>query len=223
MLSSELLVISDTHLTHRWFNPRKYRRLANLISSAGRVLINGDWWDGHRCTFDQFLRSPWRGLFPLLKSKGTIYLYGNHDPEELGDERASRFSIRQADSIDLKIGTWDLHFEHGHRIAPDLITRRPGMLKIPLIGYADYLFLEVVLTSLFGERWINYRSRGCVELLKARAREHAARGQWLVCGHSHIAEIDPGIKYANSGFVGLRRIQYLRIGEYSIGPVKSWY
>lgn len=222
-MRDKLLVISDVHLTHRWFNRRKYRALADLIWSAGRVLINGDWWDSHRCTFDQFLRSPWRNLFPLLKSKGTIYLYGNHDPEERCDERVNLFSVYQANSIDLKIGTWDLHFEHGHRIAPDLITRRPRLLRIPGIGYADYLFLEVVMTGLFGERWIDYRGRGCVALLKARAREHAARGQWLVCGHSHVAEIDPEIRYANSGFVGLGRLQYLQIGEYSIGPVKSRY
>uniref|UniRef100_A0A831YQ97 Calcineurin-like phosphoesterase domain-containing protein n=1 Tax=candidate division WWE3 bacterium TaxID=2053526 RepID=A0A831YQ97_UNCKA len=218
-----LVAFSDAHLTPR-FDQKKFNYLFNLIKGADRVVIVGDWWDGHRCSFDQFVRSRWQDLFPLLKSKGTIYIYGNHDLREWCDARVEQFSIRQTDELDLEFGTFKLHFEHGHRIAPDLITQNPELLRIPYLGFADHFFLEVFLTGLFGERWINYRSRSCVQLLKSRAREFAAVGRWLICGHSHVAELDPAIKYVNCGFVGSGRIQYLHIdNNYSIGVVKARY
>jgi len=217
-----LVAFSDVHLTSR-FDQRKFNYLFNLIKGSDRVVIVGDWWDGHRCSFGQFIRSPWRALFPLLKSRDTIYIHGNHDLEEWCDERVNLFSNHQAGEIDLQVGSFNLHFEHGQKIAPDPITKNPGILRIPFIGWADYLFLEVFLTSLFGDRWINYRGRTCAELLKARAAESAKNGQWLVCGHSHIAEIDPTIKYVNCGFIGLGRAQYLRVDRYSINVVRSHY
>ena len=219
-----LVALSDTHLTHQFFNPKKFHYLANIIGGADQVAIVGDWWDGHRCRFDQFIRSPWRALFPLLKSRNTIYLYGNHDPEELCDERVNLFSVRQGWEINLQVGSWNLHFEHGHRIAPDPIAKKyPRVLELPGIGYFDYLFTELLPTSLFGQRWLNYRGKAADRQLKARSQELAGNGQWLVCGHSHLAELDPTIKYANCGFVGLGRAQYLRVDRYSIGVVRAGY
>ena len=218
-----LVALSDTHLTPR-VNLKKFNYLFNLIKGADQVVIVGDWWDSRRCTFDQFLRSSWENLFPLLRSKETVYLYGNHDPREQCDGRVEQFSVRQADELDLEFGTLKLHFEHGHRIAPDPIEKNhPGILKVPGIGHADYLFTELIPTSLFGERWINYRGKAAAKLLKARSKEIAKSGRWLVCGHSHLAELDPAIKYANCGFFGLGRAQYLRVDQYSINVVRAGY
>ena len=218
-----LVGLSDVHLTSR-FDRKKFNYLFNLIKGADQVALVGDWWDSRRCTFDEFLGSPWNNLFPLLLSRNAIYIYGNHDPRERCDGRAEQFSVRQADELDLEFGTFRLHFEHGHRIAPDPIEKNhPGILKVPGIGHADYLFTELIPTSLFGERWINYRGRVCAKQLKAAAEEFAVKGQWLVCGHSHIAELNPAIKYANCGFFGLGRAQYLRVDNYSIGVVKARY
>ncbi|MEX0587480.1 MAG: metallophosphoesterase [Patescibacteria group bacterium] len=219
-----LVALSDTHLTHQFLNPRKLRYLENIIRPAKRIVIVGDWWDSYRSTFDQFVRSPWNALFPLLKQREAIYLYGNHDPEEAGDERVNLFSIRQGWEIDLRFGSFDLHFEHGHRIAPDPIARKyPWVLGLPGIGHFEYLFTEIIPTSLFGDRWLNYRGKPAAEQLRARAAEIAKSGRWLVCGHSHIAELDPEIKYANCGFIGLGRAQYLEIKKYSIGVIKAAY
>ena len=218
-----LVGLSDVHLTSR-FDRKKFNYLFNLIKGADQVALVGDWWDSRRCTFDEFLGSPWNNLFPLLRSRETVYLYGNHDPRERCDGRAEQFSVRQADELNLEFGTFRLHFEHGHRIAPDPIEKNhPGILKVPGIGHADYLFTELIPTSLFGERWINYRGRVCANLLKARSKEIADNSRWLVCGHSHLAELDPAIKYANCGFFGLGRAQYLRVDRYSIGVVKARY
>jgi predicted phosphodiesterase len=211
-----LTVFSDTHLTHRWFNPKKYHRLANIIKGSDQIIINGDFWDGLRCSFEQFIQSHWRQLFPMLKSKNAVYIYGNHDLKEWCDERTNLFSVHQAEAFDFTIGTLDLHLEHGHRIAPDPITKNPNLLNIPLIGYFDYLFTELIPTIFFGQRWINYKGRTATLLMREHAKEFAAEGRWLLCGHSHVAQLDPNIKYANSGFIGLGRLQYIRIDRYSV-------
>ncbi len=39
-----ILVISDTHLTHK-FDQRKFEYLLSIISQADKVIINGDFWD----------------------------------------------------------------------------------------------------------------------------------------------------------------------------------
>jgi len=219
-----LVALSDTHLTHRFFSSKKFHYLSNVIQRADQIVIVGDFWDGRRCTFNQFIRSRWRGLFPMLKSRNSIYLYGNNDPKELCSQEVNLFSVQQAESLDLQIGTLNLHFEHGHRIAPNPIDEKyPWIMEIPGMGYADYLFNELIPTSLFGERWINLRGAPAAKLLRARARNFAAQGQWLICGHSHITELDPNIRYANCGFFGMGYAQYLKIGRYSIGPVNGRY
>ncbi|GMR19064.1 MAG: hypothetical protein BMS9Abin34_189 [Patescibacteria group bacterium] len=216
-----LVAFSDTHLTHHRFNPKKFSYLANIIRSADQVAIVGDFWDGMRCSFDQFIRSPWRALFPLLKSKDAIYLYGNHDLEEWCDERVNRFSTRQAEAADITAGTFNLRLEHGHRIAPDPITKNPKILNIPLIGWVDFIFTSVIPVTLFGERWTEISGRESTRLMRERAKELSANGQWLVCGHSHLAQLDPAVKYANCGFIGLGRAQYLRVNEYSIDLINT--
>lgn len=218
-----LVVVSDMHLTNRWFNPKKLRYLTNIIESADQVAITGDFWDGFRCSFDQFIKSPWRVLFPLLKSKEAIYIYGNHDPEEWCDWRVNLFSVYQAESVDLKVGTLNLHLEHGHRIAGDPLTKYPQLRNVPLLGHADYLLQNFIPTSLFGERWVKFMGRYPTNLMRERAEELSKSGQWLVCGHSHVAQLDPTIKYANCGFFGLGYAQYLRVDKHSIGLAKDRY
>ncbi|MBI3955332.1 metallophosphoesterase, partial [Candidatus Gottesmanbacteria bacterium] len=72
------IIISDLHLTRR-FEKRKFNFLKKIIERSDQVVINGDLWDYYFSSFSQFVRSPWRQLFPLLKEKKTVYLYGNHD------------------------------------------------------------------------------------------------------------------------------------------------
>ncbi|OGC37746.1 hypothetical protein A2V54_00675 [candidate division WWE3 bacterium RBG_19FT_COMBO_53_11] len=214
------------HLTP-FFNRKKFECLANIIRGADQTVIVGDLWDGHLCTFEEFVRSPWNKLFPLLKERETIYLYGNHDPEEWCDERVSLFSNRQASEIDLRVGRFDLHLEHGHRITPELSTLSPDQFRLlhryfPPIGWADFLLFQVILHGLGGERWARFNNRNRIPRFKRRSKELAETGKWLVCGHLHLAELDHEAKYANCGFVGLGRAHYLRIDQ-DINLVKVQY
>ena len=129
------LIISDTHLTHR-FDERKYYFLEKLISSYDHVILNGDFWDGYTTTFDKFVNSKWSGLFPLLKAKNAIYLFGNHDQERYTDERVNLFSVEQKKSHTIEIGIDTYHIEHGHVLEPGI----DGILPIPRSLLYKYIF-----------------------------------------------------------------------------------
>ena len=107
------LVISDTHLDTT-FDEKKYAFLRSIIERADRVILNGDFWEGITISFDDFIKSEWKSLFPLLKQKQTIYLYGNHDRKEYNDERVQLFSAAQGDSHILKEENTTYHIQHGH-------------------------------------------------------------------------------------------------------------
>ena len=89
------LVFSDTHLTPK-FDHRKFSVLKEAIDQADRAVICGDFWEGFGNSFDDFVSSKWsETLFPLLKKKKTVYLYGNHDKKEYANDRVSLFSVKQ--------------------------------------------------------------------------------------------------------------------------------
>src|SRR3990170_7877882 len=98
----KILVFSDSHLTDK-FEEKKFDFLKKIIRQSDLVIINGDFWDGYLTTFSRFISSDWNKLFPLLKSKKTIYIYGNHDRESYIDRNAKLFSDLQTHSYRLKL------------------------------------------------------------------------------------------------------------------------
>ena len=67
------LVFSDTHFGKK-FHQRQFEALKKLISESNKIIINGDFWEGLAISFDDFLKSDWSKLFPLLKQRETIYV-----------------------------------------------------------------------------------------------------------------------------------------------------
>ena len=199
------LIVSDVHLT-RIFNKRKYAYLVRLFSSVDRIILNGDFWDGYRTTFDRFVKSKWSALFPLLKEKQTIYLYGNHDAKKFCDKRVALFSVTQGDSFLLHTESDTLHVEHGHRVAPtfDMVIPIPYWIIVTINFFSqvgEYLFTHLFnLHFLFLKR-VNRKIK--------RKLEKQGHGYWYLCGHTHYAEIDKDHKFANSGYIQYRRASYL--------------
>ncbi len=76
------IIFSDAHLTNRFDEPT-YRFLENMILSADKIIINGDFWDGEVVSFNQFINSKWQKLFPLLLERKAVYIYGNHDRQRI--------------------------------------------------------------------------------------------------------------------------------------------
>lgn len=112
-----IIIISDTHLTNE-FDQKRFDFLKKIILESDQVIINGDFWDGYFVEFKNFIESSWRELFPFLKAKRTVYIFGNHDRREWADEHVNLYSVEQKEKHELRLNERIFHIEHGNKIAP---------------------------------------------------------------------------------------------------------
>jgi predicted phosphodiesterase len=206
MSNDILLVFSDTHLTPRP-DQRKLDFLLRIIGEADQVVINGDFWDLCLTDFSSFIRAPfWQPLFRLLKEKEATYLYGNHDPET-AQGKEHPFSSSQPISLELSQAGQAFHLEHGNHMAPELdelYPWLPGWMRA-LGTHADNF-----LTQTLGELYLR-RSADLNEQMKAWQQNHLPPDTFLICGHSHYAELSMEPRFANSGSIRGGRASYLVI------------
>ena len=191
------VVFSDTHLPPV-VEPARLRYLARISSWADKIFILGDLWDSSLCIFDQFVNSNWQVLFPIWQDREAEYFFGNHDPEEICDERVNYFSVRQHQSLDTEIEGLKLHFEHGHRIVR---THNP--------------------LWVWGPWAVKFRDWGGTQKLEGIARQDPER--IFVCGHTHAAVLDLKNRYGNCGFTDFGWGQYLLIEDGKIQLIQERY
>lgn len=204
----KILVISDTH-----FGPKvdgRLDKLKELIFKYDKVIINGDFFERYLQTFDQFINSGWSELFPLLKSKDAVYIYGNHDKKEFSDERTSLFSNFQGDSYELTSGNKTFHFTHGHLFHQGVEEKYKAILYVkPLTAFV-----------FFGGNLI-YRTGIYFLFPFARRMNKRIYNSWmnkgedkiLICGHSHLATISEDKRYFNSGLIRWNYFSYIEIED----------
>lgn len=214
------IILSDVHL-NQLFHPRKYDFLVRLFSAHERIILNGDFWDGQVMGIDRFLKSRWNGLFPILKAKDTVYIYGNHDTEDKNRMKADSFSNLQVQEFRLKVGKDTLCIEHGNKIAPAINEKFRWLpTPKPLIFFSQ-LFVVYLPVYLFGKR--TYRAQ---RVRNRMMRTHAALlppDHILVCGHSHLCEHSLNERFLNCGFIRHGYAHYLRIENDRIDLVKERY
>ena len=92
----KILLFSDSHLRIR-FEQKKFNFLKRIIYEADKVIILGDFWEGSLETFDRFVNSDWKNLFPLLKEKHTVMMKNKKQIKEY-----RYFPIFRQDNIGLK-------------------------------------------------------------------------------------------------------------------------
>lgn len=195
------LIISDLHLSHR-FDPDRAEYLIDLVSSVDQVIINGDFWDNHATSFDAFIHSPWKMLFPLLKSKHAIYLYGNHDRPQDADRRVELFSEKQANHWQLRDGNLRLHIEHGHHILAKHHDSPNWIVTLFRVTLYDVWFRQplerflVTRNQNFLHTW--HMGKNQAEMI-AHARQHS--DDLVITGHTHLPISDPEDKYVNLGYI----------------------
>ncbi len=207
------VIISDVHLNHH-FDERKFLFLKELISSCDRIILNGDFWDGYRTTFEIFLASRWKQLFPLLIKKNALYIYGNHDQKKYSNKKVSLFSVEQKDSYEITVNKITYHIEHGHLLAHSIDIEYPFLPH--LFFYVENNIaqrLECIFTYINSPhnmllRYINSRTKK-----KLRAMIFP---NWYLCGHTHYAEIDKKNKFANSGFIQFGKATYLIVDSFGL-------
>lgn len=204
------LILSDTHL-RSVFQKNKFNFLYTLFSSVDRIIINGDFFDGHLITFSDFIRSPWNKLFPLMREKNTVYIYGNHDIAHMSDERVNLFSIQQADEFRLPVGNKTLVIMHGHQIV--LFGTDPPFW--PVTGWWKffalvYEFFEELYVKLFG-KYFSWQYTPFNNIMKRWIIKNLHDNEILVTGHIHSAEFNVGKKFINTGITRHGLAQYLLI------------
>ena len=203
----DILVFSDSHLSLP-FEEKKYKFLENIISQADQVIINGDFWDGYLVSYKQFIESPWRHLFPLLKQKQAIYIFGNHDKKTFADKTMYLFSAAQTLRYELKIKEITYIFEHGHRLAPlgDKGLLLPPNKPVKMVKYTDKI--EKLFIRRTGSKYqkllkINNRR------IKKKLKKELKPNEYYVCGHTHSAEVDYKNRFINTGVIKHGLAQYM--------------
>ena len=214
------IIISDTHLTAR-FNHKKYRYLQKIFSQADRVILNGDFWDGYATSFEKFVNSPWKNLFPILKRKKTIYIYGNHDTEKMSDQRRSLFSDRQLERLEIVFGNKKLILEHGNKISPAFNDRIPKFLVLKIFVHIWQLF-NFLAFKILGKNYYYFNKRRNIKM-KKWMHDNLSKNSYLFCGHSHVAEMNLALRYANTGFIRYGYGHYIKIQNKKISLVSERY
>lgn len=215
------LIFSDTHLGPK-FEEKKFNFLKKRIEEAQRVIINGDFWEGYFFNFEQFLASPWRALFPYLKKRQTVYLYGNHDKKIQVSKKVHLFSAKQAAQYRQKLNGHTLVVEHGNRLwntgDDEVIQNKRTQIATRLVHR-----IERVIT-----RNDNFRMKQLIfgrynKIIKNKIKKEFTSNELLVCGHTHFAEFNLKERFINSGIIRHGLAQYLVVEETTIKPKEEWY
>lgn len=223
-------MFSDTHLTHL-FNQSKYTLLYSLIKSSDQVIINGDFWDGYIVTFDTFINSEWKKLFPLLKEKKCIYIAGNHDEIKMLDKRTNLFASQLLTEYTLTSGDSEIFIEHGDRHLPDTTA----ILQPPESAKAFIQFASSIPNTLekggnrltkwnWQERVIPFFYRKLNQTMKDKSlTERKDPSTYIVHGHSHNPEFDLENRYINLGCIKGGVASYLLVEDGKLTFKKEIY
>jgi predicted phosphodiesterase len=195
------IIISDLHLSDK-FCLKTSRILEKIISKSSELIINGDFWDDSKTTFDKFVNSEWSKLFPLFKEKNTKYIFGNHDMHYRIDERVNLFSKLQDYSIKLTFDNKIYRIEHGHffstfsRVLMHISRIHPSLAKYPASPLGWYMKL-----SEYFQRNHNVNLSKFLNSHFKKAILNDLFSDYLVMGHTHSPEFDKEKNYINSGFI----------------------
>ena len=223
---ANILVFSDTHL-YLPFEQKKFDYLKKIIEPADQVIINGDFFDGYMIKFEDFVKSEWNKLFPLLKSKRAIYIYGNHDKKEFSDNRIGLFSNKQTYRLELKLNNKNFIFEHGQNLrkTPDLYIDFTKSYLTWLVSLTH--LLHYFLTIIFKKKFLDLRYSWTNKISKTRIKEQYGpkKSDFYVIGHNHFGEVDEKNHFACSGINLYGFAQYLTIDSSTakITFHEEWY
>ncbi len=216
--TTRVAIFSDSHLDLQ-FDFERLQKLKSMIENCDLVVINGDFWFDQNTTFEAFLTSPWSELFPLLRSKNTVYLFGNHDMPQFSDERIELFSSQAGFELDLTAGKLKFHIEHGHRLSSWSVRQVLQLFESHPMALGRLTSPFGAITNLIintGKR----RPKGLSKLANdAFKRRYQNKGEdFFVMGHTHVAEVDVVAKYINLGRTHGRDFSLLTIvgNQYSL-------
>lgn len=222
-----ILVFSDTHL-YLPFDQKKFDFLKKIISESDHVIINGDFFDDYMISFSDFINSPWSQLFPLLKNKKAVYIFGNHDQEKFTDKRNGLFSIKQTYEYKAKINKKTFIFTHGQqfRKTADLSIKNIASF-MPLVTLIMNIAHKVrqIMVNIFGRNFLSLRFAYRNIATKEKAIGTIKENEFIIVGHNHWAEVDHEKHFACNGAILYGFAQYLTIDSSTakITLHEEWY
>lgn len=193
----KIIVISDLHLSNK-FEKSLFDNLIKVFKSADQIIMNGDFWDDSLTTFDEFLESDWKELFPFLKEKNCVYLHGNHDPMYFCDDRVLAFCDHHGLDYEFEFNNDNFFVTHGQVFSK--VTRMAMFLKHELPFIYNIVVSPLRIMMRYNENKVKSGSYELVKNLNHQFKGIVDPSKFLVMGHTHIPEIDLENKYLNSGY-----------------------
>lgn len=209
-----ILVFSDTHFTDH-FDQARFEAISSLLISVDQVIINGDFWDGYSVSFDKFVNSEWKKLFPLLKEKKCIYIYGNHDDIKMSDERRDLFADKVCEKYTCSLGGKDFVFLHGQQYAKTIDMRFRFLVSPFTNGLVNTYFS--IGTKLFKEKFWKRKQPQNRRMYEGMSKDY--KGIFFT-GHSHYMQ-KIGDNFYNSGLINYGLLQYLIIDDGEVQMVSK--
>ncbi|MFA5776490.1 MAG: metallophosphoesterase family protein [Patescibacteria group bacterium] len=210
------LVFSDTHFTKK-FHQRQFDALKKLISESDKIIINGDFWEGFSISFDEFLKSEWNKLFPLLKQKDTVYIYGNHDDKVFSDNRIYQFCNKAADEYCMDTPKQKYLFRHGQDILFPKYSHDRHQKNIKRAG-SFWIKMYIKITRFIQNTIFNllgaYALPFFFNYISKDLRNKTSSLQYLlVCGHTHRPYLNKKNNFIDTGFFDYGWANYLIIDD----------
>ncbi len=207
------LVFSDTHFDNT-FDDNLYKNIESIINNHDKVIILGDLFEGYKINFKDFLKSDWSNLFPLLKSKHSIYIPGNHDPIDLIDiDKAKLFcdEIIPNYEISTKFGKYKIIHGNEFSLTPD---KKYKVYKFPLfIRKLALLINNYENNQKIYAKFIKKNFKKIENYKIKKLKNINKTNYWLISGHEHFPLIIENKKYINTGFIKYGFMSYLTITE----------
>lgn len=215
-LKMKTLVFSDTHFTTK-FDKKRFVRLKDLIEACDHVVINGDLFEGMTTSFTEFVNSRWNELFPLLKAKNAVYVYGNHDDKALSDARVLTFCDKAVDEYTLDTKTQTYHFKHGQEFLFPKYSEKRHLADLQKAGgfymkahIALATFIQKTLFTFFGPKILPNSFNHIPQEVRAKIGNP---NHLLVCGHTHRPHYDKTCNFMDIGFFNYGWANYLLIDD----------
>ena len=200
------LIFSDTHFSD--FDKNRFFLLKKLIYQADRVIINWDFWEKDKINFEDFCKN-WKDLFKILKTKQTIYIFWNHDPENLVSQKANLFSDIQLWNYRFSQEGIEYYVEHGHSekmwFKAKMWYKIPKNIRIKLKDFLTQLFLKLKIYK----KVANLNQKKYFEAKKIQQVQN--KKSWFVFSDIHRPFVDKENKIANTGFINNWFFSYILI------------
>jgi predicted phosphodiesterase len=216
----KILIFSDSHLTHK-FDKELFDYISKIIKDVDQVIINGDFWDGYLTTFDKFVNSEWQQLFPVLKEKNTVYIFGNHDKKEFSDDRVNLFSNNQSNYYEFKSENKKFYIAHGHLMSQSydsfFLFKNHFITRILYVIYM--FFVKFRIFSFIHKKMLLKRNKKTLSMLRKFSNKNIFKKDVYIFGHSHLSFINK--KLVSLGSLQNKEKNYCLIENGSINCMKE--